>query len=219
MSNLPYVVSPGNVPKVLDSITAAATPERVSQNFVKTILKIPGGSGDQMTSFLRKIGFADSGGSPTEVYRKFRNEMTRGWAAAESLRFGYAALFKRNEFINELSEKELKGLILEETGLSASSNVPGYILACIKALLKHADFSSKKVEVELPAPERIEQQPQRLPYAVERDEAPNAKPAMKGIGLSVGYNINLNLPATNDISVFNAIFKSLKDNLLRDDDA
>ena len=28
------------------------------------------------------------------------------------------------------------------------------------------------------------------------------------------YNIQIHLPATNDISVYNAIFKSLKDNLL-----
>jgi len=39
--------------------------------------------------------------------------------------------------------------------------------------------------------------------------------AFKGkIGLS--YTINLNLPATTDIDVFNAIFKSLRENLLRE---
>ena len=33
--------------------------------------------------------------------------------------------------------------------------------------------------------------------------------------LSIGYTINLHLPATSDIAVFNAIFKSLRENLLR----
>jgi hypothetical protein len=33
--------------------------------------------------------------------------------------------------------------------------------------------------------------------------------------LSLGYTINLNLPATSDIAVFNAIFKSLREHLLR----
>ncbi|WP_376803632.1 DUF5343 domain-containing protein, partial [Candidatus Raskinella chloraquaticus] len=55
MSSLPYVTSPGNIIKALDEIKKAAVPERVSQDFVKTILKIPGGSGDQMTSFLKKL--------------------------------------------------------------------------------------------------------------------------------------------------------------------
>jgi hypothetical protein len=38
----------------------------------------------------------------------------------------------------------------------------------------------------------------------------------EGIGLNLAYIINLNLPATSDIAVFNAIFKSLKENLLKD---
>src|SRR5438128_10194811 len=34
-------------------------------------------------------------------------------------------------------------------------------------------------------------------------------------GLRLSYTINLNLQATTEIEVFNAIFKSLRDNLLR----
>jgi len=218
MSNLPYVVSPGNVPKALEAIIAAATPEKVSQNFVKTILKIPGGSGDQMASFLKKIGFADSGGSPTEIYKKFRNGSERGWAAAESLRVGYAPLYRKNEFLHELSDKDLRGLILEETGLPTDSNVPGYILSCIKSLKKYADFGASVVTDEdsspSPGPGSYIPTPQQISGAVH-SQTPHRT---ETIGLSVGYNINLNLPATTDIAVFNAIFKSLKDNLLRDDD-
>jgi hypothetical protein len=52
IATLPYVTSPGNIEKALIAIKSAETPDRVTQDFVKTILKIPGGSGDQMTSFL-----------------------------------------------------------------------------------------------------------------------------------------------------------------------
>jgi hypothetical protein len=40
-------------------------------------------------------------------------------------------------------------------------------------------------------------------------------PEAQTVGLRLGYNINLNLPATSDIAVFNAIFKSLRENLLK----
>ena len=33
-------------------------------------------------------------------------------------------------------------------------------------------------------------------------------------GLNLSYTINLNLPSTTDINVYNAIFKSLKEHLL-----
>ena len=35
------------------------------------------------------------------------------------------------------------------------------------------------------------------------------------VELKVGYTINLNLPETNDPEVFNAIFKALRENLLK----
>ena len=53
MGTLPYITTPGNIVKALNGIKSAAVPDRVSQDFVKTILKIPSGSGDQMTSFLK----------------------------------------------------------------------------------------------------------------------------------------------------------------------
>lgn len=217
MANLPYVTATGNVTKALNNIAAAATPDAVTQNFVKTILKVSGGSGTQMTSFLKKIGFANSDGTPSEIYRKFRNSATRGSAAADSLKFGYAPLYKRNEFLHELQDKDIKGLILEETGLAADSSAPNLILSCIKAIKQFADFSkSDQPDVELDVTPIISHDSDRGNRSRESSQAglPSGK-----IGLNVGYNINLNLPATSDIAVFNAIFKSLKENLLSDDDA
>jgi hypothetical protein len=34
--------------------------------------------------------------------------------------------------------------------------------------------------------------------------------------MGLSYTINLNLPATTEIEVFNAIFRSLRENLLRE---
>ena len=40
-------------------------------------------------------------------------------------------------------------------------------------------------------------------------------PRTEKLGLNLSYTINLNLPATSDVAVFNAIFKSLKENMLK----
>jgi Family of unknown function (DUF5343) len=108
MAGLPYVTATGNVERALLAIKSAATPEKVTQDFVKTILKIPGGSGDQMTSLLRKIGFVNADSAPSDIYKRFRNITSAGIAAAEALRIGYAPLFKRNEFWPALSDDELR---------------------------------------------------------------------------------------------------------------
>jgi hypothetical protein len=64
MASLPYITSSGNIDKALNGIKSAAVPPRVTQDFVKTILKIPGGSGTQMTTYLKKIGFTAPNGEP-----------------------------------------------------------------------------------------------------------------------------------------------------------
>ena len=218
MANLPYVTATGNVTKALNNIAAAATPDAVTQNFVKTILKVSGGSGNQMTSFLKKIGFVNSDGTPSEIYRKFRNSATRGIAAADGLKFGYAPLYKRNEFLHELSDKDIRGLILEETGMAADSSAPNLILSCIKAIKQFADFN--KFDVVDNVDDNNIAMVERESSDDKRDQNARGATSPSGtIGLSVGYNINLNLPATSDIAVFNAIFKSLKENLLSGDDA
>lgn len=97
MATLPYVTAPGCIERALKGIKSAATPPSISQDFVKTILKIPGGSGNQVTAYLRKIGFASSDGSPTDLYKAFRNSTTEGRSAVEALKVGYKPLYVRNE--------------------------------------------------------------------------------------------------------------------------
>lgn len=209
MAALPYVTSPGNVDKALKGIRAASTPDSVSQDFVKTILKIPGGSGDQITSFLKKIGFAGPDGKPTRLYTRFRNQATSGSAAAEALKIGYRPLYDRNEYMHKLSDEELRGLIIEETGAAEDSSVPGLVLSAIKAIRAYADFNASPT---------VEMGSVSTALAPPAQPPPSQLPPGEGVGLSLSYTINLNLPATSDVAVFNAIFRSLRENLLRNRD-
>ena len=213
MAALPYVTASGNIERALKGIKSAATPPSISQDFVKTILKIPGGSGNQMTAYLRKIGFANSDGTPTDLYKAFRNSATEGKAAAEALRIGYKPLYVRNEYMHQLGDKELRGLVIEETGEGEDSNVVALVVSCIKAIKKFAKWSEEPVEekgtkpigstVNLPNMEQI--RPPQLPVQQPQQ-----------LRMNLGYTINLNLPATSDVAVFNAIFKSLKEHLLKE---
>lgn len=213
MATLPYVTATGNVEKALKSIKAAATPESVSQDFVKTILGIKGGSGNQMTAYLKKIGFATADGTPTDFYKKFRNTATDGWAAAQALRTGYAPLYVRNEYMHRLSDEELKGLIVEETGAEQDSNVIQLVIACIKQLKKFAKWDAVPIEEKTENPVT-----ETLPSNTLSEKNSMAPSTPQRLGLNLGYTINLNLPATSDPAVFNAIFRALKEHLLKASD-
>jgi len=213
MAALPYITSPGNIERALTAIQSAATPPSVSQDFVKTILKIPGGSGNQVTSFLRKIGFVSTDGSPSELYRQFRNTGTRGAAAATALRTGYGPLYVRNEYMHQLQDEKLRGLIVEETGHANDSNVVPLVLASIKAIKKFADWSQTAPTDEPAKKSSLV----RSALAADGLSDGDSRKKLDGLGLNLAYTINLNLPASPDVAVFNAIFKSLRENLLRGD--
>jgi Family of unknown function (DUF5343) len=224
MASLPYVTAPGNVDRALLGIKQAATPPTVSQDFVKTILGIKGGSGNQMTAYLRKIGFAGADGSPSSIYTRFRNPDpdVSGVAMAEALKLGYAALYARNEYMHSLTDEKLKGLIIEETGAGGDSVTATMIVSCIKALKKYAVYTSKAAAIQVIEAEPKHQQNGAAPNSGTNNQGniggagANVQRGSEGIGLNLAYTINLNLPATSDIAVFNAIFKSLKENLLKD---
>lgn len=209
MATLPYVTAPGGITKAVDNIKSASTPDKVSGDFVKEILKVKGGTGDQITSYLKKIGLADSSGKPTELYNKVRNPSTSGAAIAQAIRTAYKPLFDRNEYANTLSDDELKGLIVEETGLAHDSNPVKMTFAPFKALKAFAEFDEV---LEKP----VDEEP-RERKVIHEPQVPNVPSGQSQPRLNIGYNIHLNLPATDDIAVFNAIFKSLKENLLIDE--
>jgi len=206
---LPYVVSTGSLTKALEKIQSAATPGRFTQEFLAT-LGMKGGSARPVIPFLKRTGFLASDGTPTGIYRRFRNSRERGRAAAEALQTGYATLFVANEAAHELSDSELRGLIVQMTGVDEGSRTLTAMLGSFKALREFADFSAAEGDARLPSSDAT---PSERQETVELPDT--ALPAPGVTGLNVGYTINLHLPATSDIAVFNAILKSLRENLLR----
>lgn len=202
--SVPYVGACGNITKVLNKIQTAATPDRFTHDFLGTKLGLTGGSATPLVPFLKRTGFLKSDGAPTDLYKAFRNDALRGAAAAQAVRTGYAPLYEVNEYLHELSDKDLKGVVVQATGFDANSSTVKSIVGSFKALKTFADFDAK---------------PHAQDDVEEEDDAPDPKP-LSGSGrgarteIKLGYTINLNLPATSDVAVFNAIFKSLKEHLI-----
>ena len=202
-ANLPYLASPGSIKTALERIQSAATPERVTTDFVQTKLQIKGGPGSSIPAFLKKIGFVNSDGTPSELYKRFRNSATSGEAVAQGIRVGYRELFEVNEYCYELSDKELLSLVCQVTGAAVDSPTAKLTISTIKNLKAYADFDAKQKA------EEYGEDASALPTTYQPLPTPEGK-----LGLNLSYTINLNLPATSDQAVFNAIFRSLREHLL-----
>jgi hypothetical protein len=204
---LPYLASPGSIKTCLGKIKAAATPNRVTQDFVTTKLQIKGGTGAALIPYLKKIGFAASDGATTETYKQFRNHATAGSAVAMAVKIGYKALGQVNEYFYELNDKDLLALIVQVTGVEEGNQVAKLTLSTLKTLKTFANFELKESD---PSKDSKGVDAPR-DSGEDKDSAKSSANRRHGINLS--YTINLNLPATTDQAVFNAIFRSLKEHL------
>ncbi|MNC36527.1 hypothetical protein D3C75_850510 [compost metagenome] len=117
-----------------------------------------------------------------------------------------------NEYIHDSEDSDVLGLIVECTGGEKNSTVTKQTLATFNMLRKHADFEGEDNEND------VESTVNNIQPSIEKaliDVQSNPQRShSQSRGINLSYTINLNLPATKDIEVFNAIFKSLKQHLL-----
>lgn len=210
---LPYMQSTGLVTKILEKIKSAKTPDRFSQDYLGTVIGYAGGSAKPFIPLAKRLNLLNSDGTPTDLYRRFRGSDDESKAAmATAIRIGYAPLFKRNEYADKLDKKKLEGLIKEVTGSEDGSSTLRAIVGTFEALKSFADF---RIDDSV-APSSGASTPDEGPAGAGEEYVPAHSPiGLPGaVDLRFGYTININLPNTNDIAVFNAIFKSLKEHLL-----
>lgn len=208
MAEIPYMTAPGSIIKILEKIKDAATPEIFSQDFLKTKLGFNGGNYLTFISWAKKCGLLNSDGSPAQIYKQFRNPTTSGSSLAVAIKTGYSELYSRNEYCHELDKKAFKGLVMEATGDSHDSRKVDMIVSTFFNAKTLADFDSN-ISVKATT---IKQESKN---EAKEEEKPT-RHTSKQLALGINYTINLVLPKTDDPSIYNAIFKSLKDNLLSD---
>jgi hypothetical protein len=211
-SQIPYMSAYGSITRALEAIKKASTPDRFTQDFLSTRLGLKGGSPKPVIPYLKRTGFLNSDGSPTDIYIEFRNDAHSGQAAARALQKGYQPLYEINEYVHELEDKDLKGVIIQATGWENSSVNVKAALGSFKALRDFANFDGPATPV---VDQVIDASSTVAPPSPASQSARSGELGPSISDLRLGYTINLNLPATSDIAVFNAIFQSLKEHLLR----
>lgn len=200
---LPYTTAAGSFKKALDGIIVAERPEKFSGDFLSTVLKVSGGSGRQVPPLLKKMAFLTSDGTPTDLYSKFKSDTARGQAALDGLRNAYSEMFRRNDFIHKADEAVVKDLVVEITGLKKNDPIVRMITTTFEAIRAFADKSATPSSDE-------------TTVGVKSEELNDFSRTKINGGQSIGlsYHINIVLPETENIAVYNAIFRSIRENML-----
>lgn len=134
MAELPYMNAPGYIGQVLEKVKAASTPPKFTQDFLETKLGIKSSSARPVIPFLKKLGFLSGDQTPTDRYKRFRNPQLSGSAVAEGMREAYAPLYEVNEYAHDINSDDLKGLIMQITGLEKGNQILNATVGSFEAL-------------------------------------------------------------------------------------
>lgn len=199
--NLTYTTTPGKLKSALEALIAAERPETFNKSYIETYLGVTGGSAAPIPSIMKRVDFISPDGRPTDWYAKFQTASGRPEAALHGLKKAFAEIFKKNAFAHSLQEDKVKEIIVEITGLVKNDPIVGQIYGTFDAFRSFvpADYVGGN-------PGREDSN--------DREDGGDAGGLAGAKGLGLSYHINIVLPETKDIAVYNAIFQSLRANLL-----
>jgi hypothetical protein len=191
-----YVPSCKNLDKLFEKIEAAKAPEVFTTRFLADTIGLTSQADRSLINMLKKMGFLEATGRPTEAYGLLKNKGVAKQAIAEGLRKVYQPLFEANEKANELSPEDLKGLIAQITG--GEKNIVAQIAYTFKAIAKNADFTAA------PKP------PDGNHDGADDKPKPPIPPIPSSLRSDFHFNIQVHLPANGTEETYLNIFNALR---------
>lgn len=201
-----YLITTKNLDSFLNSIISAQAPERFTQKFLVN-LDFKSTNDRLFIGILKTLNFIDDSGVPTQRYYNFLDQSESKKILSESIREAYYDLFELRKDAQNLGFEEIKNKMKTLTQGQKSDKVLTLMANTFRALCDYADWSTNKVS------EKIKKQEEK--GEVVKPLIPFQEPLpTKKISPSLNYNIQIHLPETRDVAVYDSIFKSLKEHLL-----
>lgn len=196
-----YLTGTKNVDEIMEAIQKAGVPSKFTYAFLKD-LGYPSSTDRPLIPLFKAMRFIDDASVPLDRYRRFRDKLQARRVVAEGVREAYADVFSVDQKAENLTSEALKGIFARLSGKSDS--VAEKMALTFKALAKHGDFSA-------PAADTVQGSAEDRQPAFD-DEQSEGTQAGRLKGLALHHDIHVHLPVSNEVAVYDAIFKALRQN-------
>ena len=202
-----YLTSTKNFEGIMNSILNARAPERFTNKFLED-LGYKSSNDRLITGVLKALGLLTDTGEPTQRYYDFLDQTQSKKVIAVGIQEAYEDLFNLNKDAQNLSQEEVKNKFKTLTQGQKGDKVIESMARTFRTLCEYADWSSITPQI---IPKFEQNNPSEdIPPVVQTQSSSTA--ATNGLGLH--YNIQIHLPETTNMAVYDAIFQSLKKHLL-----
>ena len=200
-----YVLPVKRIPDVFAKIRDGQAPDQFSTQLLKD-WDFKSTNDRAFIPLLKALGFLTSEGKPTQRYNNYRDHSQSSVIMAEALKEAYGDIFLIKAKPTATDKRAIEGKF--KSFHNASDNVADLMAKTFIALLELADFSGEHLAQ--PKIKSVDLETNTIQKDVEHIQAKSNKLA------GLHYNIQIHLPATKDVEVYNAIFKSLRGHLLEE---
>lgn len=204
-----YLMTTKNLDAFLNAVVSAKAPDSFTNNFLKQ-LDFSSSNDRLYIGVLKALGLLDDSGKPTKMYFDFLDQTQMGKVLAKGIKIAYEDLFQVNTKAYELSAEQVKNKLKTLTQGQKSEKVLTLMATTFKALCEKADWEMERVVAEKKE-EKEEGGPVKESEIQENSIAKSPNAQFLG---GLHYNIQIHLPSTRDLSVYDAIFSSLKKHLV-----
>jgi len=199
-----YVQGYGKIPELFKKIRDGQAPDQFTHQLLKD-WGLDSSNDRQFIPLLKALGFLSPDGKPTSRYQDYRDHSRSKQVMGEALRVAYGDIFLIKATPTNNDKAAIQGKF--KSFHNAGDRVAQLMTSTFLALLALADVSThgKADKPKTDEPKKNEQDATFTHVA----DAEHHLPRTPGLH----YNIQIHLPATKDVEVYNAIFKSLKEHL------
>lgn len=194
-----YVQNYGQFTEMFGALQRGQAPDHFTVEHLKD-LGFTSSNHRAFIPLLKALGFLSPDGQPTQRYHEYRNAAQSRVVMGQALRDAYADLFVLRSSPTDADRPVIEGKF--KSSHNTSEHVAKLMANTFFSLLQLADIGAQP----------IEQKPTDIPVVGKPE--PRERAAEKLTTTTLHYDIQIHLPATKDIEVFNAIFKSLREHLI-----
>lgn len=206
-----YLTSTKNFDSIMNSILAARAPERFTNKFLED-LGFKSSNDRLITGVMKGLGFLNETGEPTQRYYDFLDQTQSKKVLATGIQEAYKALFDLRRDAQNMSQEEVKNKLKTITQGQKGEKVIENMARTFKTLCDYADWSEPEISTHGNEVEELEESQTSNSRNDISNHEMSAAQSRKELGLC--YNIQIHLPETTNMAVYDAIFQSIKKHLM-----
>lgn len=202
-----YLTSTKNLESIINSVINAKAPDRFTNKFLED-LGYKSSNDRLIIGMFKALGLLDDNGQPLQRYYEFLDQTQTGRIIAIGVEEAYEDLFNLRKDAQNLTNDEVKNKLKTITQGQKSDKILALMAMTFRAFCDLADWDAVKTE----EPKKVE-----TPPVIKKNEPvkdTGTKETTPKSDMNLHYNIQIHLPETTNMAVYDAIFQSLKKHLM-----